>query len=172
MRKLAILSIAFAFVAVSFYGCEQTSPIEPEYQTKANAPAFDKGGNGVGVEFGPNTSLGLTFNTSDGSYCRFATLEYSDHNDFYRVNPDGTTSWHAVFDEVLLTVRVEGVEYSGTGRASVRAANVDFTLHQAQPPLTAHAVGVATNGSTTLRAMCQMAMNANWVRTVERVRLW
>jgi len=172
MCKLAILSAAFALVAVSLNGCEQTSPIEPQFNTEGDAPAFDKGGNGVGVEFGPNSSLGLTFNTLDGRYCRFATLEYSDHNDFYRLNPDGTTSWHAVFDEVLLTVRVDGVEYSGTGRASVRAANVDFTLHQAQPPLTAHAVGVVTNGGSTRRAMCQMAMNANWVRTVERVRLW
>ena len=29
MRKLAFLSVAFALVAMSFYGCEETNPAEP-----------------------------------------------------------------------------------------------------------------------------------------------
>ena len=44
MRKLAFLSVAFALVAVSFYGCDETSPTEPHSSAEAVAtgPSFDK----------------------------------------------------------------------------------------------------------------------------------
>ena len=43
MRKLAFLSVAFALVAVSFYGCDETNPIEPEARGASN-------GNDAGPE--------------------------------------------------------------------------------------------------------------------------
>ena len=54
MRKLAILCVALALVAVSFYGCDETNPTEP---TATAAPSL-----GVG---GMPTALSSTFDSDD-----------------------------------------------------------------------------------------------------------
>jgi len=42
MRKLAFLCVAFALVAVSFYGCDETNPTEPATNATAiETPLFD-----------------------------------------------------------------------------------------------------------------------------------
>ena len=43
MRKFAFLSVAFALVAVSFYGCDENNPIEPVEVAAQNptTPSFD-----------------------------------------------------------------------------------------------------------------------------------
>ena len=66
MRKLALLLVAFALVAVSFYGCDETTPTEPtdsdEILLKAN---------------GTRARLSSTFDSENDGWTLVGDADYS-----------------------------------------------------------------------------------------------
>jgi len=98
MRKLALLSVAFALVAVSFYGCNETPTALPEDAIltpnltldAVSASSFEAEGGAIVVTsgdvncwLGPHyTNQGTVVVTPSGNAkldCRFRGLPYSEH---------------------------------------------------------------------------------------------